>query len=152
MIGYLKAERIKLKASTSKKILLVIPLFFLFFSLFTVLFISQEGASFNAYLAIVFNQWPLVFLPIGLAIACSMNIRLEKKSGSYQSIISNNLSLAKTWYSKIFSLMNYQLLSSLFMIVVATGGSILIFHEVPDLMGIINTTILITIAALPLIP
>src|SRR5699024_11194403 len=80
-----------------------------------------------------------------------MNIRLEKRSGYYKFIVSNNLSLAKTWYSKIFSLMNYQLLSSLFMIVVAAGGSMLIFHEVPDLMKIIKTTFLITIVALPLI-
>src|SRR5699024_11807886 len=109
----------KLKAYTYIKVLLAIPLFFLLFSLFTVIFINQEGASFNAYLSLVFNQWSLVFLPSGLAIACSMNIRLEKRSGSYKFIVSNNLSLAKTWYSKIFSLMNYQLLSSLFMIVVA---------------------------------
>src|SRR5699024_9295063 len=99
MIGYLKAERIKMKASISKRLLLVIPLFFLLFSIFTVLFITQVG-TFNGYLAQIFNQWPLVFLPIGLAIACSLNIGLEKKSGNYKAIIANNLSLSKTWYSK----------------------------------------------------
>src|SRR5699024_76039 len=113
MIGYLKAERLKLKASTSKKVLLAIPLFFLLFSLFSVIFFNVVGASFNVYLAVVLNLWSLVVLSSGLAIACSMNIRLETRSGSYKFIVSNNLSLAKTWYSKIFSLMNYELLSSL---------------------------------------
>src|SRR5699024_6407599 len=65
---------------------------------------------------------------------------------------SNNLSLAKTWYSKIFRLMNYLLLSSLSLLVVAAGDSMLIFHEVYDLMKLIKTTFLFNIVALSLLP
>src|SRR5690606_26513989 len=100
----------------------------------------------------IFNQWPLVFLPIGLAIACSLNIGLEKKSGNYKGIITNNLSLSKMWYSKIINMSIYQLFSSLLIILVAIGGSILIYSEIPDVSRVIYTTILITLAALPLVP
>ncbi len=151
MIGYLKAERIKMKATISKRLLFIIPLFFLAFSMFTAHFITKIG-KFNGYLAQMFNQWPLIFLPIGLAIACSLNISLEKKSGNYKAIIANNLSLSKTWYSKIINMAFYQSLSSILIIVVAVGGSILTYGEVPNVLTIIYTTTLITLAALPLIP
>lgn len=151
MIKYLKTERIKMKASTSKRILLGTPLFFLLFSIFTVLFATQQG-TFNVFLTQVFNQWSLLFLPIGLAIACSSNIGLEKKSGNYNGIIANNFSLSKTWYSKIMNMAGYQWLSSLIIIIVALVGSVLIYSELPDISKIIYTTFLITVASLPLIP
>lgn len=151
MIGYLKAERIKMKATISKRLLFIIPLFFLAFSMFTYHFVTNLG-DFNGYLAQIFNQWPLVFLPIGLAIACSLNISLEKKSGNYKGIIANNLSLSKTWHSKIITMAFYQLLSSILLIIVAVGGSILTYGEVPNVLTVIITTTLITLAALPLIP
>lgn len=150
-MDYLKAERIKMKATLPKRLLIIIPFFFFVFSLFTTLFITQSG-TFNGYLAQIFNQWPLVFLPIGLAIACSLNIGLEKKSGNYKGIITNNLSLSKMWYSKIINMSIYQLFSSLLIILVAIGGSILIYSEIPDVSRVIYTTILITLAALPLVP
>lgn len=151
MIGYLKAEKIKLKSSTSKRILLMIPLFFLIFSLFTVLFMSREG-TFNGYLAQIFNQWPLGLLPIGLAIACSLNIGQEKKSGDYKIIIANRLSLTKTWNAKVINIAYYQLISSIIIIIVAIGGSTVVYGKIPDIFNIIYTTALITLASLPLIP
>jgi len=151
MIEYLKAESIKMKASVSKRILLFVPLFFLLFSIFTVLFANQQG-TFNVFLAQVFNQWPLLFLPIGLAIACSSNIGLEKKSGNYKAIIANDFSLSKTWYSKVLNMAGYQGLSSFIIIVIALVGSLLIYSEFPDIINILYTTFLITLVALPLIP
>ena len=74
-----------MKASTSKRILLFIPLFFLLFSIFTVMFATGQG-TYNVFLVQVFNQWPLIFLPIGLAIACSSNIGIEKKSGKKSTV------------------------------------------------------------------
>jgi len=151
MIEYLNTERIKMKASASKRILLFVPLFFLLFSIFTVLFSTQQG-TFNVFLVQIFNQWPLLFLPISLAIACSSNIGLEKKSGNYKGIIANNFSLSKTWYSKIMSMASYQWLSSLFIIIVATLGSMLIYVDLPNISTIAYTTFLITLASLPLVP
>lgn len=151
MIEYLKAENMKMKASVSKRILLFVPFFFLLFSIFTVLAADQK-ATFNVFLIQVFNQWPLLFLPIGLAIACSSNIGLEKKSGNFKTLIANNFSLSKTWYSKILNMAGYQWLSSMFIIIVALLGSILTYSELPDIPNIVYTTFLITVAALPLIP
>ncbi|RLL40112.1 lantibiotic immunity ABC transporter MutE/EpiE family permease subunit [Oceanobacillus piezotolerans] len=151
MIEYLKAERLKMKGSISIQLLLFIPLFFWLFAIYTSLFVTESG-SFNAYLALIFNQWPLVFLPIGQAIACSINISLEKKSGNYKSIISNNLSLSRTWYSKIINMVGYQLLSSIIIIVISVGGSLFTFNEMPNVLNIIYTTLLITLAFLPLLP
>ncbi|WP_068677807.1 lantibiotic immunity ABC transporter MutE/EpiE family permease subunit [Oceanobacillus sp. Castelsardo] len=151
MTGYLRAESLKMKGSISIRLLLFIPLCFWLFGIYTSLFVTKSG-SFNAYLALIFNQWPLVFLPIGQAIACSLNISLEKKSGNYKTIISNNLSLSKAWYSKIINMVGYQLLSSIIIIVIALGGSLFTFNEMPNVLNIIYTTFLITLAFLPLIP
>ena len=151
MIEYLKAENIKMKASVSKRILLFIPFFFFLFSIFTLLAADQE-ATINVFLIQVFNQWPLLFLPMGLAIACSLNIALEKKSGDFKTLKVNNLSLTKTWYSKNLNMAGYQSLSAVFIIIVALVGSMLTYGELPDISNIVYTTFLITVAALPLIP
>lgn len=151
MTGYLKAESLKMKGSISIRLLLFIPLFFWLFAIYTSFFVTKSG-SFNAYLALIFNLWPLVFLPIGQAIACSLNISLEKKSGNFKSIISNNLSLSKTWYSKIINMVGYQLLSSIIIVLIAVGGSLFTFKEMPNIFTIIYTTFLITLSFLPLIP
>ncbi|MBY7141827.1 lantibiotic immunity ABC transporter MutE/EpiE family permease subunit [Virgibacillus sp. NKC19-3] len=151
MTGYLKAERLKMKGSISIRLLLFIPLCFWLFAIYTSLFVTKSG-NFNAYLGLIFNLWPLVFLPIGQAITCSLNISLEKKGGNYKSITSNNLSLSKTWYSKIINMLGYQLLSSIIIIVIAVGGSLFTFNEMPNVLSIIYTTFLITLAFLPLIP
>lgn len=151
MTGYLKAERLKMKGSISLRLLLFIPLCFWLFAIYTSLFVTKSG-SFNAYLALIFNLWPLVFLPIGQAITCSLNTSLEKKSGNYKLITSNNLSLSKTWYSKIINMAGYQLLSSIIIIVIGVGGSLFTFNEMPDVLNIIYTTFLITLAFMPLIP
>lgn len=151
MIGYLETEHLKMKATISKRLLLFIPFFFLGFSIFTSLFVTQSG-TFDIYLAQIFNQWPLLFLPVGLAIACSSNISLEKKSGNYKGIISNHLSLSKMWQAKIINMIFYQIASSFLIIVIAVGGSICIYREMPDVSNIIYTSLFITLAALPLIP
>lgn len=151
MTGYLRAEGLKMKGSISIRLLLFIPLCFWLFAIYTSLFVTKSG-SFNAYLALIFNLWPVVFLPIGQAIACSLNINLEKKSGNYKSIISNNLSLSKTWYSKIINMVGYQLLSSIIIVLVAVGGSLSTFNEMPNIWTVFYTTFLITLAFLPLIP
>src|SRR5699024_7617087 len=100
----------------------------------------------------IFNLWPLIFLPISQAIACSLNINLEKNSGNYVFVISNNLSMTKIWYSKIVNMVGYQFLSGIIVIIIAVGGSLLTFKDMPNISNIAYTTLLITLAFLPLIP
>lgn len=151
MIGYLKAEGLKMKGSISIRLLLFIPLCFWLFAIYTALFVTKAG-TFNAYIALIFNLWPLIFLPISQAIACSLNINLEKNSGNYISIISNNLSLSKMWCSKIINMVGYQFVSGMIVIIIAVGGSLLTFNDMPNIPNIAYTTLLITLAFLPLIP
>ncbi|MFC0612477.1 lantibiotic immunity ABC transporter MutE/EpiE family permease subunit [Scopulibacillus daqui] len=99
-----------------------------------------------------YNLWPIFFLPIGLAMSCCININMEKRCGHYKGLLSNNLPESKIWYSKIISIVIYQCISSLLVIIVATLGSLIINKEFPNIPQLIFTTIFITIASLPLIP
>src|SRR5699024_12722611 len=98
------------------------------------------------------NLWPLIFLPISQAIASSLNINLEKNSGNYIAIISSNLSLSKMWCSKIINMVGYQFVSGMIVIIIAVGGSLLTFNDMPNITNIAYTTLLFTLAFLSLIP
>ncbi len=151
MTTFIKAELMKMKSSLAKNLLLAIPFFFLLFAIFSSIYAEQQSNT-NIFLAIMFNLWPIFFLPIGVAMACGININLEKRSGNYKSALSNNIPLAKLLFSKIISMVIYQCISSVLVIIVAILGSLLINKEFPIIPQVIFVTLLTTIASLPLIP
>lgn len=151
MSSFIQAELLKMKSSLSKKLLLVIPIFFLIFAFFSNTFAEQQPST-NVFLIIVYNLWPIFFLPIGLAMACGMNINQEKKSGDYKNVLSNNISLPNLFTSKVFTILIYQCISAVLVATASILGSLLIYKELPNIPQIIITTILIVIVALPLIP
>lgn len=78
MSNFIQAELLKMKSSLSKKLLLAIPIFFLAFAIFSNIYAEQQPST-NVFLTIIYNLWPIFFLPVGLAMACGMNINQEKK-------------------------------------------------------------------------
>lgn len=151
MSSFIQAELLKMKSSLAKKLLLVIPIFFLIFAFFSNTFAEQQPST-NVFLIIVYNLWPIFFLPIGLAMACGININQEKKSGDYKNVLSNNISLSNLFTSKVFTILIYQCISAVLVATASILGSLLIYKELPNIPQIIITTILIVIVALPLIP
>ncbi|WP_156857484.1 lantibiotic immunity ABC transporter MutE/EpiE family permease subunit [Oceanobacillus sp. AG] len=151
MSNFIQAELLKMKSSLSKKLFLAIPIFFLAFAIFSNIYAEQQPST-NVFLTIVYNLWPIFFLPVGLAMACSMNINQEKIAGDYKNIFSNNISLSKMFFSKVVVITVYQCISAVSIAVVSILGSLLIYKELPIISQVIMTTAFIIIVALPLIP
>ncbi len=64
---HLKIEGIKFKNSFSMYVLLISPLVFLCFAIFTVLFAQSNTGTANSvspYITLRFNIWPIAFIPI----------------------------------------------------------------------------------------
>lgn len=151
MFSFTKAELMKMNSSWSQYLFIGIPFFLLFFSIFTTSF-AQSNQFVSLFFTVVYNQWPIFFLPTGLALACGININLEKRSGSYKGVLSNQVPLSKVWYAKIASVVTYQGISSLLVIIITILGAFITNKAFPNIPQAILTTLLITVAALPLIP
>ncbi|MGE7834765.1 lantibiotic immunity ABC transporter MutE/EpiE family permease subunit [Viridibacillus arvi] len=151
MSNFIQAELLKMKSSLSKKLLLAIPIFFLAFAIFSNIYAEQQPST-NVFLTIIYNLWPIFFLPVGLAMACGMNINQEKKIGDYKNVLSNNISLSKIFFSKVVVILIYQCISAVLIAAASILGSLLIYNELPIIPQVIMTTAFIIIVALPLIP
>lgn len=152
MFSFTKAELMKMNSSWSKYLFIGIPIFLLLFSIFTSGFAQNNQFNINLFFIVVYNQWPIFFLPAGLALACGININLEKRSGNYKGVLSNHLPLSKLWYSKIAAIATYQCISSFLVIIITILGSLIMNKEFPNVSQVVLTTLLITVASLPLVP
>ena len=131
MFGYLKSENLKYKRTFSRKILIIAPLFIIAFALFIALLAGLENQD---LLGMVFNWWPLFFMPLGTAILSSMAISKKNKSGAYSSILSRPLSLMKFWVSKIIIIGFYLLLTTLVLVIgisITSGGILSSYNSIP---------------------
>ncbi len=104
---HLKIEGIKFKNSFSMYVLLISPLVFLCFAIFTVLFAKSNTGTANSvspYITLLFNIWPIAFIPIVLCMACNSLFKIEMRNKSFNYYLSNNWSITKEIRAKIFIL------------------------------------------------
>src|SRR5699024_3361876 len=151
MASFIQAELLKMKSSLSKRLFIVIPIFFLLFAVFSNIYAEQQPST-NVFLTIIYNLWLILFLTVCLAMACGIIINQEKKSGNYKIVLSNNIPLSKIFFSKVVAVLTYQIISAILLIIAAILGSLLIYGELPNTPQIIITTAFILIVTLPLIP
>lgn len=151
MASYIQAELLKMKSSLSKKLFIVIPIIFLLFAVFSNIYAEQQPST-NVFLTIIYNLWPIFFLPAGLAMASGINVAQEQRSGNYKNALSNNMSLSKLFFSKIIAILLYQSISAVLVAMTAVVGSLIIYQELPNIPQVLITTFFIIIVTLPLIP
>ncbi|MBU3183467.1 ABC transporter permease [Clostridium estertheticum] len=113
MINYLQSENLKYKRTLSRKIIVMAPLFLILYAMLTM---TSMVVKKEYFIITVFNWWPLIFIPLGSALLCSLSNVKEKKAGNYRGLRSHNVKGIGLWLSKIAIIALYTLLSSIMLI------------------------------------
>lgn len=153
MFSIIQSEHLKYKRTFSKKLIVIAPLFFCFYAVIVQIFLpSGVKPLWGTYLQLVFNWWPFIFIPLGIALLGSLSESREQKSGGYRSLRVHNINPIYLWFAKILVLAYYMLLSSIILIVVIllTGG-ISATGSIP-IITILKAASIIWFVSLSLIP
>lgn len=153
MLNVIQSENLKYKHTFSQKLVLIAPLFIVLYAIIVKLFIpAVVGTPWDFFLCMVFSWWPLIFIPLGTALLCTLAEMREKKAGNYRSLRTYNLSASALWFSKITVLALYTLLSSVTMIFTTLiAGSLFAQGTVP-IGKIIEASAIIWLVSLSIIP
>ena len=132
MINIIKSEYLKYKRTFTRRLILLTPLFFIIVALPQKLFMPAEYLrSWQLLIALVYNWWPVIFIPLGTALFATLVEVQEKRAGSYRSIRAHDVSPATIWIGKIIVMAIHTFLTTLVLIfviiisgLITAGGSI----------------------------
>ena len=153
MMRMIASERLKYKRSFARKLALAAPLFFVLYgAVIRFLLPDQSSLPWKLLLGMIFNWWPVLFVPMGTALLCTLAEQREKKAGNYRSLRSRNISMPRLWVSKILVIGYYMLASSVTLIFAAVAAGLLTAGGDVPLADIVGSSLLIWLVSLGLIP
>lgn len=98
----LQSELIKYKRTFTRKLIILAPLFFVLQAVPQKIFMPAGYLRpWQLLTNLVFNWWPVIFLPLGMALFAALVDSQEKKAGSYHSLRSRNTSPMHIWVNKV---------------------------------------------------
>lgn len=132
MINVIQSEFLKHKRTFTKKLILLAPLLFILIALPQKLFMPANYLRpWQLLLNQIYNWWPLIFIPLGMALFAALLELQERKAGNYRSIRVHNVSPSFIWIGKVIVMATHSLLSTLVLIVaiiisglITAGGDI----------------------------
>lgn len=117
MMNILQSELLKYKRTFTRRLILFAPLFFIFVALPQKMFMPANYLRpWQLILDLVFNWWPVVFIPMGLALFAALIASQEKKASNYRSLRTREISPARLWIAKIVIMGFHTLISTLVLI------------------------------------
>jgi len=153
MMSMILSERLKYKRSFAKKLALTAPLFFALYGVIVRFYLPDRSLlAWDALLAMIFNWWPVLFVPVGVALLCVLAENRERKAGRYRGLRANNISLPKLWLGKIAVLGYYQLMASIVLIAATVAAGLITASGDVPLLKIVQASLLIWLVSLGLIP
>ncbi|MCX7903607.1 MAG: lantibiotic immunity ABC transporter MutE/EpiE family permease subunit [Caloramator sp.] len=152
MVNYLKAEYLKYKRTSIKKLFFLLPILVMLIVYLMYSFMPKGYMEITDFIMITgFNWWTVLFIPIGTAVLVGLVNIMEKKVGNYKVFVSRNLSLQGIWISKVFVIcifMFYSIIILAFLIVffeILLGGQI-------KLKEILSSVLVIWVGSINLVP
>jgi lantibiotic protection ABC transporter MutE/EpiE family permease subunit len=153
MLKLMQSENLKYKRSFSRKLVLIAPLFFILFAGVIKSQVKTEQVTYwRLYLSMVFNWWPVLFIPIGIALLCALGEGREKKAGGYRSLLTNNISVPLLWLSKVAVLALHLLLTSAVLVASVLVAGLILGLGAPPFGIMVGAGALIWLVSLSLIP
>lgn len=156
----LSSELLKYKRTFMGKLIVFIPVFFAVYSLVTSVLMKNPLAeaagntsiSWSNILALTYNWWPFVFLPLGYALFAVLVAAQEKKAGNYRALCSRDVSRIALWINKIVGMAIYGLLSTLVLMIVISGIGLIAADSAFPIGKIIAGGMVCWLVSLALIP
>lgn len=151
MINLIQTEWLKEKRSANKKLIFVIPIIFICYSLLLSYFM---GGTENAKLYLVttaYNWYPLIILPIFISLLSCNSLAKERKHKNDLFYRSLDISLGKVYLAKLVVVMvefiMIMAVSFLILLLIDKG----VFHNPIDYTNVFLATIYLMMGSLPLI-
>ena len=114
MIGVIQSEYLKYKRTFTRRLILFAPLFFIIVAIPQKLFMPAGYLRpWQLLIDLVFNWWPVIFIPLGTALFATLAEAQEKKTGNYRSLRAHDISPASIWIGKIIVMGIHTLLASI---------------------------------------
>ncbi|MRN53175.1 lantibiotic immunity ABC transporter MutE/EpiE family permease subunit [Paenibacillus monticola] len=149
MINYLLSENLKYRRTFSRKLIVLSPMFFILYSFFTL---SNLGSQNNYFITLIFNWWPLLFMPVGSALLCSLSDAKERKSGNYRGLRTLNINAAVMWFSKIVIIAYYMFLASVILVAIVFLAGVWMPSNSAPFLQISAASLTIWVTSIGLIP
>ncbi|SET14592.1 lantibiotic immunity ABC transporter MutE/EpiE family permease subunit [Anaerobranca gottschalkii] len=133
MINVIKSESIKYRRTFTRQIILFAPLFFIIIALLQKIFMPANYLPpWQLLLCQVYNWWPVIFIPLNIALLAALVAVQEKKAGNYRNLRLHNISPLIIWISKIV-LMAYHIMLATFVLIalIIISGFIVARREIP---------------------
>lgn len=119
MIHVVKSEALKYRRTFTRRIVLYAPLFFLVIALVQTLYAPVDFVRpWQLLLSLIYNWWPVIFIPLGTALFAVLVALQEKKAGNYRSLRVHNVSPCAIWIGKVVVMGFYTLLATLVLMTV----------------------------------
>ena len=132
MIHIIKSEFLKYKRTFTRKLIVFAPLAFVLYALPQRLYMPADYIMpWQLLINLVYNWWPVLFIPIGIALFAALIESQEKKAGNYRSLRAHNISPSCIWVGKITAMAGHTFLSTIVLIIaiiilglITAGGAI----------------------------
>jgi len=133
MTDILKSESLKYRRTFTRRILLLSPLFFIIIAIVQTIYAPVGFVRpWNLLLSLIYNWWPVIFIPLGIALFAALVALQEKKAGNYRNVRVHNISPFFIWISKVVIMAYHTFLATLVLIAVTiTTGLITAGGEIP---------------------
>lgn len=156
----LSSELLKYKRTFVGKLIVLMPLFFAAYSLIVSVMMQNPLAEANGntnitwtnILALIFNWWPCLFLPLGYALFATLVAIQEKRAGNYRALRSHDVSPALLWVDKIAGMAIYGLLSTAVLGVVTSVVGLITASGAFPIEKILSGAVICWVVSLILLP
>lgn len=131
MTPFLQAEFLKYRRTFTRRLILLAPLFFVLFALLQRLYMPAGFLPWSFVLALVYNWWPVIFIPLGMALFAALVHSQEMKAGQYRGIRLYPVSPSTVWLAKIVVMACHSLFTTGFLLLslllaglITAGGAV----------------------------
>lgn len=147
------SEWLKYKRSFTRKLIVGAPLFFVLMSLgVRVLLPTSEKAEWNVLLAVIYNWWPFLFIPVGTALFAGLIQLQEKKAGDYRNLRMHGVPAYRIWLGKLIVMAIHSFMATAVLMLMAVLSGMLTASGAIPWGNIITGGLLLWLVTLPLIP
>ena len=160
-MGWIGAELLKYKRTFTAKLIIFIPAFFAVYAIATGMIINSNptaaasgytGTSWLSFLAMIYNWWPVLFLPLGMGIFAGLADSQERKAGRYRALCSHDISPFKIWVNKVAGMAVISFLSTVILIIIVIATGLFAAEGTMPLGKILAAGLLCWFTSLALIP
>lgn len=118
MIPIIQSEFLKYKKTIMRRLILLVPLFFIIIALPQRLLMPDNYLKpWQLLINQIFNWWPVLFIPIGIALFAALVALQERKAGNYRGLRSHDTSPILLWIGKVMVMAIYTFFATVVLMV-----------------------------------